>query len=145
MKHDPKALDFAQIAYNDAKRRGEIPLPFAIEAYLKEADLVPRSELDRKFDAAAEKWIEVNMMGLVKERDEARMQLGRCNEANKELGKQLEALRKTVDEQAKDEGLWFVAKTEPEAYLQKALRRLHEIIEGKTSTERALELLAGKD
>ena len=59
--------------------------------------------------------------------------------------RKLEALRKTVDEQAKDEGLWFIAKTAPEAYLQQALRRLHEIIEGKTSTERALELLAGKD
>lgn len=34
-----------------------------------------------------------------------------------------------VDHQANDEGLWFVAKTAPEAYLQQALRRLHAAIE----------------
>ena len=34
-----------------------------------------------------------------------------------------------VDEQAEDEGLWFVAATAPEAYLQQELRRLHEAIE----------------
>ena len=31
--------------------------------------------------------------------------------------------RKIVDEQAEDEGLWFIAKTAPEAYLQQELRR----------------------
>lgn len=34
-----------------------------------------------------------------------------------------------VLEQAEDEGLWFMAKTAPEAYLQAALRRLHAAIE----------------
>jgi hypothetical protein len=34
-----------------------------------------------------------------------------------------------VLEQAKDEGLWFIAETAPEAYLQQELRRLHEAIE----------------
>jgi hypothetical protein len=42
-------------------------------------------------------------------------------------------LRAVVDEQAEDEGLWFIARTAPEAYLQAALRRLHELIEGKAS------------
>jgi len=37
--------------------------------------------------------------------------------------------RKLVDEQAEDEGLWFVAETAPEAYLQMHLRRLHALIE----------------
>lgn len=37
-----------------------------------------------------------------------------------------------VIEQAKDEGLWFVAETAPEAYLQAALRRLHAVIEKET-------------
>ncbi len=32
-------------------------------------------------------------------------------------------------EQIKDEGLWFEAKTAPEAYLQAALKRLHETME----------------
>lgn len=35
-----------------------------------------------------------------------------------------------VEEQANDEGLWFVAVTAPEAYLQQELRRLHAVIEG---------------
>ena len=41
----------------------------------------------------------------------------------------LAAIRKLVDEQAEDEGLWFIAKTAPEAYLQQELRRLHALIE----------------
>jgi len=38
-------------------------------------------------------------------------------------------IQKLVDEQAKDEGLWFIARTAPEAYLQQELRRLHKTIE----------------
>ena len=38
-------------------------------------------------------------------------------------------IKKLVDEQAKDEGLWFVAKTAPEQYIQNALRTLHKMIE----------------
>lgn len=34
-----------------------------------------------------------------------------------------------VEEQAEDEGLWFVARTAPEDYLQQALRRLHKAVE----------------
>lgn len=34
-----------------------------------------------------------------------------------------------VEDQARDEGLWFVAPTASEAYLQAALRRLHAAIE----------------
>lgn len=37
--------------------------------------------------------------------------------------------REIVDEQAEDEGLWFVARTAPEAYLQQELRRLHAAVE----------------
>lgn len=40
-----------------------------------------------------------------------------------------------VDEQAKDEGLWFIAETAAEAYLQQELRRLHAAIEGKSPGE----------
>jgi hypothetical protein len=35
----------------------------------------------------------------------------------------LAELRQLVDEQAEDEGLWFIASTAPEAYLQQELRR----------------------
>ncbi len=38
-------------------------------------------------------------------------------------------IKKLVDEQAKDEGLWFKAVTAPEGYLQQELRRLHMAIE----------------
>lgn len=51
------------------------------------------------------------------------------------------AARLLVEHQALDDGLWFIAETAPEAYLQQELRRLHELIEGKTSIECALEIL----
>lgn len=35
-----------------------------------------------------------------------------------------------VAEQSEDDGLWFVAETCSEAYLQEALRKLHAVIEG---------------
>lgn len=38
-------------------------------------------------------------------------------------------IKAIVTEQAKDEGLWFNAKFATEAYLQKELRRLHQVIE----------------
>lgn len=40
-----------------------------------------------------------------------------------------DAMRALVDEQAEDEGLWFIAQTAPEAYLQQELRRLHAAVE----------------
>ena len=46
----------------------------------------------------------------------------------------LRAARALVDEQANDEGLWFVADTAPEAYLQQELRKLHSIIERSSDT-----------
>lgn len=47
-----------------------------------------------------------------------------------------------VDEQANDDGLWFVPVTITEDYLQRALRRLHAAIEGKSPEECAMEVLA---
>ena len=41
------------------------------------------------------------------------------------------AIKLLVAEQAEDDGLWFVARTAPEAYLQRALRQLHSVIEGE--------------
>jgi len=40
-----------------------------------------------------------------------------------------ELLLKLVAEQAEDEGIWFIAETAPEDYLQYQLRRLHRLIE----------------
>lgn len=39
------------------------------------------------------------------------------------------AVMQLISEQAEDDGLWFVAQTAPEAYLQQELRRLHTAIE----------------
>ncbi len=47
----------------------------------------------------------------------------------------LTEIRKLVNEQAEDEGLWFVAQSAPEAYLQAHLRRLHALIEHYTTDE----------
>ena len=41
----------------------------------------------------------------------------------------IERLKKLVAKQAEDEGLWFIAEYASEAYLQEALRLLHEAIE----------------
>lgn len=46
-----------------------------------------------------------------------------------------------VKEQAEDEGLWFVPRYISEDILQKALRRLHEAVEGKTSEQCARAIL----
>ena len=41
----------------------------------------------------------------------------------------LKDLKEMIDIQAEDEGLWFVAATAPEAYLQQELRKLHALCE----------------
>jgi hypothetical protein len=46
----------------------------------------------------------------------------------------LAEIRKLVDEQAENEGLWFIAETAPEAYLQRQLRLLHALIEHFTTS-----------
>ena len=46
-----------------------------------------------------------------------------------EIKEVLAKIRELVDEQAEDEGIWFQAKTAPEAYLQQELRKLHKLIE----------------
>jgi hypothetical protein len=53
----------------------------------------------------------------------------------------LKEARKVVDEQAKDEGLWFDAVYITESMLQQALRRLHAAVEGKTPEEIARAIL----
>ncbi len=54
-----------------------------------------------------------------------------------------------VDRQAEDEGLWFIAKYASEAYLQKALRKLHAVIESvppeptaEVSEDEVVEIMA---
>ena len=47
-----------------------------------------------------------------------------------EAGQRMLDLIVLVDEQAADGGIWFVAATAPENYLQQELRRLHAAVEG---------------
>jgi hypothetical protein len=49
--------------------------------------------------------------------------------------------RALARKQADDEGLWFKAETAPEAYLQRALRHIHAVIE---DDQRVLELMFGE-
>lgn len=46
-----------------------------------------------------------------------------------------DAVRDLVNKQAKDEGLWFMAASASEAYLQQELRRLHTLIEAAPVVE----------
>lgn len=45
--------------------------------------------------------------------------------------RQLHAVQALVNCQAEDDGLWFMAHTAAEGYLQQELRKLHAAIEGK--------------
>lgn len=53
-------------------------------------------------------------------------------------------LQRIVDEQAEDAILWSQPGTVVGVALQRALRRLHTAIEGKTPTECALEAIGEK-
>ena len=48
---------------------------------------------------------------------------------NKDQRDRLKRLKQLVDEQAEDEGLWFVTQSVSETYLQQELRKLHASIE----------------
>lgn len=56
--------------------------------------------------------------------------LNRTTEGVEEkMAKTLNDLEKLIDSQADDEGLWFIATTASEAYLQEGLRQLHALCE----------------
>jgi len=64
---------------------------------------------------------------------------------NQRLEAQLAEVRQLVDSQSDDPGLWFMAGTAPEAYLQQELRRLHAVVEGEPYSEtREEQALAGQ-
>lgn len=56
--------------------------------------------------------------------------------------KSIAEIKQVVNEQADDEALWCDCIYASEAYLQVALRRLHEVIEGKTSEEIGIEVIS---
>ena len=45
------------------------------------------------------------------------------------INEPLKIIHALVGEQAKDDGLWFIAEAAPEAYLQKHLRNLHALVD----------------
>ena len=53
----------------------------------------------------------------------------------------LKKLQQIVNEQREDEGLWFIPEYITEDCLQQALRKLHEIIEDKTSEQCAIQAI----
>lgn len=61
-----------------------------------------------------------------------------------ELVQRFANARVIVADQSCDEGIWFIAETAAEAYLQHELRRLHEAIEGKSTTECAIDALTSQ-
>lgn len=56
--------------------------------------------------------------------------------AQEQVAGVLSASRRLVNEQAEDEGLWFVAESVTEAYLQNALRKLHAAVESDATPSR---------
>ena len=56
--------------------------------------------------------------------EKKRLSAEATNKSNK-----IDKLRKFIDLQAKDEGLWFVAETAPEAVVQRGLRGCHAMFE----------------
>jgi len=46
-----------------------------------------------------------------------------------QLEQRIAHIRAVVNEQANDGGLWFVAETAAEGYLQQELRKLHKAVE----------------
>lgn len=53
-----------------------------------------------------------------------------------------EDVQSVVAAQANDAGLWFAPRTPGEDILQRALRRLHAAVEGKSSEQCAIEALS---
>lgn len=62
-----------------------------------------------------------------------------------ELELRLDLAKFVCAEQAEDERLWFIAEHITEDTLQKALRRLHEAVEGITSQECAVAALTSSE
>lgn len=57
----------------------------------------------------------------------------------RELRSVIEATQRIVDEQAEDGGIWFSARTAPEAYLQQELRHLHCGVENLSARLKELD------
>jgi len=51
-----------------------------------------------------------------------------------------DSILELVNNQAEDEGIFFQAKTAPEAYLQQEIRKLHQITEDKLTELEKLKL-----
>lgn len=84
--------------------------------------------------------LSVHLRGLARSmwpRDAIRPLLERCADALETA----EAARNVVNEQAEDGGLWCIPVHINEDILQKALRRLHEAVEGKSPDDCARDAL----
>ena len=64
---------------------------------------------------------------------------GKLQAENEQLEEAIGLVQKVVDEQAEDDGLWYVATYASESYLQQALRKLHAAIEMSMKGESVME------
>jgi hypothetical protein len=64
-----------------------------------------------------------------------------ANERVKVLEEAQAKIRAMIDAMAEDDGLWFVAETAAEAYLQQELRKLCALIEGISPEDCAIAAL----
>jgi hypothetical protein len=90
------------------------------------------AELESRLDAA-EKLTEAVRQAWRDDREETKAERNAALKQRDELLLRLSSCRTLVNEQAEDEGLWFVAATAAEAYLQQELRKLHAAIEAAPS------------
>ena len=68
----------------------------------------------------------------------------RLEKIGTELTKAVLAVQQLVDLQAEDDGLWFIAATAPESYLQAALRKLHAEVERVSALAREFQKAGGR-
>lgn len=71
-------------------------------------------------------------MWVIAERAETPFKQCRGRKCGEEAGERLEAAMQLVNAQAENASIFYPAPTASEAYLQQELRKLHEIIEGKS-------------
>lgn len=83
-------------------------------------------ELKAERDRLQQQWSESDKAWLA-----ARQEAQQVKAERDRLREVATRIQQMVDAQALDEGLWFIAETAAEAYLQQELRRLHATIEGK--------------
>ena len=111
-----------------------------VERLIESTTDLQKQILRRFANAAIEEHTKNNE--LERENSDLRHDLTRAQSANTELATEnadlkakLARAQALVNEQANDDGLWFMAKTPTEAYLQQKLRDIHRAVEAIREAE----------